>query len=59
MKPLTAVLAIALALSGITACGEKLQRPAPEHAQGYNGQSADRPLHDRTLMQGESARMSY
>ena len=58
-RPLTAVLAIALALSAITACGEKLQRPASEHGQGYNGQGADRPLHERTLMQGESARMSY
>jgi len=56
MNPITAVLAIALALVG---CGEKLQRPAPESTEAYNGPSGERPLHERTLLQGESGRMRY
>jgi len=56
MNPITAVLAIALALAG---CGEKPQRPAPESREAYNGTSGERPLHERTLLQGESGRMSY
>jgi len=33
-------------------------RLAPEREQGYNSQSADRPLVERTLKQGESGRMN-
>jgi hypothetical protein len=60
MNQITAVLAVALALSGLAlaGCSEKGQRLAPEPWQAYNGQSADRPLRERTLQQGESGRMN-
>jgi predicted small lipoprotein YifL len=54
MNPITAVLAIALTLAG---CGEKPQRPAPESREAYNAPSGERPLHERTLLQGESGRV--
>ena len=56
MNPITAVLAIALALA-LAGCSEKPQRPAPESREAYNAPSGERPLHERTLMQGESGRM--
>ena len=61
MNQIIAPLVIALALSGValTGCSEKGQRLSPEPEQGYNGQSADRPLRERTLQQGESARTNY
>ena len=61
MNPITAVLAVALALSGaaLAGCGEKGQRLSPEPGQGYNGQGLDRPLRERTLQQGESAGTNY
>jgi hypothetical protein len=61
MNPITAVLAIALALSGLAlaGCSEKGQRLSPEPGQGYNGQGAERPLRERTLQQGASARANY
>ena len=60
MNPITAVLAIALAAcAGSLAGCERLQRPTPQTEQAYNGQSTERTLHERTLTQGESGRMSY
>jgi hypothetical protein len=50
MNPIIAVLAVALALSGVAGslagCSEKGQRLSPEPGQGYNDQ-------------GESARSNY
>jgi hypothetical protein len=61
MNPITTMLAIALALSGLAlaGCSEKGQRLSPEPGQGYNSQGADRPLRERTLQQGESAGANY
>lgn len=61
MNPIAAVFAIALALSGpaLAGCSEKGPRLSPEPMQGYNSQSAERPLRERTLQQGESASTSY
>jgi len=58
---ITTMLAIALALSGaaLTGCSEKAPRLSPEPGQGYNRQSAERPLRERTLQQGESASTNY
>ena len=57
----TAVLAVALALSGLAlaGCSEKGPRLSPEPGQGYNAQGAERPLRERTLQQGESAATNY
>jgi hypothetical protein len=61
LNSITAVLAIALALSGLSLAGgsEKAQRLSPEPGQGYNAQGAERPLRERTLQQGESAGTHY
>ena len=57
MNPLIAALLIAACAGGLAGCGEKPQRPAPESRDAYNGTSGERPLHERTLMQGEYDRM--
>jgi len=57
MNPLMAALLIAACAGGLAGCGEKPQRPSPESREPYNGPSGERPLHERTLMQGESGRM--
>jgi hypothetical protein len=54
---LMAALLIAACAGGLAGCGEKLQRTAPESREAYNGPSGERPLHERTLLQGESSRM--
>jgi RNA polymerase sigma-70 factor (ECF subfamily) len=53
------VMAAVILAVGVSACGEKPSRPAPEGEQAYNSQNGDAPLRERTLKQGESGRMSY
>lgn len=54
-----AILLSAACAGTLAGCSERAPRPSPERDQAYNVQGAERFLHERTLMQGESARISY
>ena len=58
VRQVLALLGAALAASAIAGCSEKPPRPDPE--PGYQADNADQNLlRERTVKQGESARMSY
>jgi RNA polymerase sigma-70 factor, ECF subfamily len=60
VRKVLGVLGAALAAVSLTACGEQPPRPAPQGETGYEyGDGAESPLRERTLQQGESARMRY
>jgi hypothetical protein len=54
-----AILASALLLAAITGCSEKPQLLVPEAEAQAERLQRDGQLRERTLKQGESARMSY
>jgi RNA polymerase sigma-70 factor (ECF subfamily) len=59
VRKVLVILVAAFAAASLAACSERPPRPVPEGEQAYNGESADGPLRERTLKQGESGRMSY
>jgi RNA polymerase sigma-70 factor, ECF subfamily len=60
VRTVLALLAAAVTATSLTACSEKPPRPVPEVEHGYNdGKTAESPLRERTMKQGESGRMSY
>jgi RNA polymerase sigma-70 factor (ECF subfamily) len=54
-----AALAAGVVAASLAACSEKPPRALPEGEQAYNSGKGDAQLRERTLKQGESARMSY
>ena len=56
---LIAAFAAALLAAGASGCAERPQRVVSADGQPYNVENGVSPLRARTLMQGESARMSY
>jgi hypothetical protein len=57
--PRLVLLIAGLALSVLLGCSEAPPRAAPQGEQAYNDDPGNTSLRDRTLNQGESARMSY
>jgi RNA polymerase sigma-70 factor (ECF subfamily) len=59
VRKILAALAAGVVAASLVACSEKPPRALPEGEQAYNSGKGDAQLRDRTLKQGESARMSY
>ena len=58
MHRIARILAALIVISAAAACGEKPSRGDPERGHAYN-LSPQNSLHERTLEQGESERMSH